>query len=296
MSNQQKCACDYVVDLTAQLDNAKLNQVFKKSLELLIVDTEFKWELPSLKDIRESNHSAVNIRHKSDSAKIEIFLGNQVIANCSINKVLSVKEKTQLNMLANVFINQKRHVSLSSIDQLTGVLNRQAFNEKIKLHCQPNKFQNRREINREKCLALLDIDLFKNVNDNFGHLIGDEVLVVLGQKLNHAFRDDDLTFRYGGEEFAIILSDVNIEQAIDVLDRFRKTINEHVFPQLGRISISIGIAHYEPYNQPSELIGKADKALYYAKDNGRNKVFSYQNLVKQGRLKPEKMGSDIEFL
>ena len=105
MSNQQKCACDYVVDLTAQLDNAKLNQVFKKSLELLIVDTEFKWELPSLKDIRESNHSAVNIRHKSDSAKIEIFLGNQVIANCSINKVLSVKEKTQLNMLANVFKN-----------------------------------------------------------------------------------------------------------------------------------------------------------------------------------------------
>ena len=80
------------------------------------------------------------------------------------------------------------------------------------------------------------------------------------------------------------------------MDRFRESIKVHVFPQVGQVTVSIGIAHYETFNQPSELIGKADKTLYYAKDNGRDKVFSYQNLIKKGLMKPEGTGSDIEFL
>jgi len=296
MSDNKKCACDYVVELTAQLDDIKLNRLFKDSLEFLIIDADFNWEFPVLKDIKDFNHSAINVKQDNSNTRVEILLGGQIIAFFTIHKKLSDKESSELNTLAKVFINQKRHVSLSSIDQLTSVLNRQAFNEKIKQHCRPNKHKNRRKKNNEKCLALLDIDHFKQVNDNFGHLIGDEVLVVLGQKLNQAFRDDDLTFRYGGEEFAIILSDVDIKQAICILDRFRESIKAHVFPQVGQVTISIGLAHYEPYNQPSELIGKADNALYFAKDNGRDQVASYQCLISEGLIQPEEKGSDIEFL
>ena len=128
MSDSKNCACDYVVDLTAQLDDVKLNRIFKQSLEFLIIDAEFNWEFPVLKDIKEFNHSAINIRQDKANTKIEILLGGQPIAYCIIDKILSEKENSELQTLAKVFINQKRHVSLSSIDQLTGVLNRQAFN------------------------------------------------------------------------------------------------------------------------------------------------------------------------
>ncbi len=150
MSDNNKCACDYVVDLTAQLDDVKLNRLFKDSLEFLIEDARFSWEFPVLKDIKDFNHSALNIKQDNNNTKVEILLGGQAIAYCIIDKILSDKENSELNTLAKVFINQKRHVSLSSIDQLTSVLNRQAFNEKIKLHCRPNEYKNRRKKNQEK--------------------------------------------------------------------------------------------------------------------------------------------------
>jgi len=294
--HKKNCACDYVVELTAQLDNEKLNSLFSESLESVVLDATFDWEFPAIKDVKDFNHSSINLKQDHNNTKIEIMLGGQPITQCIVNRQLSQKENAELHTLASVYINQKRHVSLCSIDQLTGVLNRQAFNEKIKLHCRPSQYDNRRQNIHEKCLALLDIDHFKQVNDNFGHLIGDEVLVVLGQKLNQAFRDNDLCFRYGGEEFAVILSDVDMKQAISVFDRFRSSIKQHNFPQVGQITISIGIAQYVAFNQPSELIGKADKALYYAKDHGRDQVFSYQDLIDKGLIEPEDSGSDIEFL
>ncbi len=297
MTDEHKhCACDYVVDLTAQLDNETLNQLFTQAIEHVICDVNVVWEFKELQDVRDYSHSDIKLISNGNSTHIEVWLAEQIIAKSNIEKHLSKRECEELKTLANVYINQKRHVSLSSVDQLTGVLNRQSFNEKIKLHCRPNEFQEKRKYHSEKCLALLDIDYFKKINDNFGHLIGDEVLVILGQKLNLAFRDDDLCFRYGGEEFAVILTNVNMTQAMDIFERFRKSIEAHKFPQVGQVTISIGVADYSEFIQPSGLISKADKALYYAKDHGRNQTHSYQALVDKGLLAAEKAGSDIEFL
>lgn len=297
MTDEHKhCACDYVVDLTAQLDNETLNQLFTQAIEHVINDVKINWVFKELQDVSDYSHSDIELVSDGKVTLVKVWLAKQVIAETRVNKFLNKKETGELKTLAKVYINQKRHVSLSSTDQLTGVLNRQAFNEKIKLHCRPNEFKEKRQFQSKKCLALLDIDHFKRINDKFGHLIGDEVLVILGQKLNLAFRDDDLCFRYGGEEFAIILTNVNLELSMTIFERFRKSIEHHVFPQVGQITVSIGVADYHEFVQPSELISQADRALYYAKDHGRNQVHNYQALVAKGLLAADEAGSDIEFL
>ncbi|MXV13635.1 GGDEF domain-containing protein, partial [Xanthomonas sp. LMG 8992] len=110
----------------------------------------------------------------------------------------------------------------------------------------------------------VDIDHFKRVNDTFGHLYGDEVLLLVAQLMQRAFRQDDLLFRFGGEEFVIVLRGVDRDTAVSLFERFRLAVAEHVFPQVGQVTLSTGIVELTHGRLLSEMLDEADKALYWA--------------------------------
>ena len=124
-------------------------------------------------------------------------------------------------------------------------------------------------------VALIDVDHFKSINDNHGHLVGDGVLRLLSEKLSLSLREDDLAGRYGGDEFCVILPNTPPVLAADVMERLRKELSEvrsELAPQL-QITLSIGLAGYSPMQlDASHWLRDADRALYQAKQQGRNRV------------------------
>jgi len=131
-------------------------------------------------------------------------------------------------------------------------------------------------------LGVVDIDKFKRINDNFGHLFGDEVLIRVAELMKKSFRGSDKLFRFGGEEFVIMLRFVSAENAEMVFERFRAAVEEHEFPQVGQVTCSLGYVQIDPVLTPAEILGRADEALYFCKENGRNQIGRYETLVEQG--------------
>lgn len=152
-------------------------------------------------------------------------------------------------------------------DALTGLANRRTFDlvmtEQINNHMPFS-------------LIFLDIDFFKKVNDTYGHLVGDDVLKFLARTMKQLTRDGDLCFRYGGEEFAIIVPYGDHDTAIDIAERLRKKIESTVCPTGELITISLGISIYPEHGQNvNEIISAADEAMYTSKSEGRNKTTLY---------------------
>lgn len=137
-------------------------------------------------------------------------------------------------------------------------------------------------------VAVFDIDHFKRVNDNHGHLIGDEVLLIFAGLLRNALRDADWVFRYGGEEFVALIKGVSPEIVSVILERVRTKVQGHPFPLAGQVTVSIGYMPIVDQALPSYVFEEADKALYYAKAHGRNQVCDYRGLVGSGELAAEK--------
>ncbi|MFJ8265684.1 sensor domain-containing diguanylate cyclase [Peribacillus asahii] len=150
--------------------------------------------------------------------------------------------------------------SESNLDPLTGYYNRRSLEQKLNT------------LDRYS-IILFDIDHFKSVNDEFGHQVGDEVLKYLSRLVKKETRENDLCFRIGGEEFMIVLPDTDIEMSKTIAERIRKTIEDTISPTGKLITISIGIGHFpNTANNFTDLFSVVDKALYKAKQEGRNRV------------------------
>ncbi len=173
-------------------------------------------------------------------------------------------------------------------DTLTAINNRRFFDQRLKEELERSS----RESMPLTCL-LLDVDHFKKVNDSYGHQTGDHVLREVAALIRAQLRGSDVLSRYGGEEFAALLSRSGSHEAAEVAERIRLSIAEHQFVNAGgeafQVTISIGLATYHPEKIPGAvklagdvLIGHADRALYEAKSNGRNKV------VSAGAIEPGK--------
>ena len=165
--------------------------------------------------------------------------------------------------------------NIAHLDSLTGVANRYALNEYIKLlENQPTQFS-------ETCLMVIDIDHFKQVNDVYGHLMGDQVIQFVAEKLKENIRTSDLLVRYGGDEFIVLIENVGMERALKIAEKIRseiyeaKSVDNVRCPDL-KVSISISISIGVAIGATSwmALLEKADRALFQAKEQGKNKVAS----------------------
>ena len=162
-----------------------------------------------------------------------------------------------------------RAVQTALIDPLTGVKNRStlddAFQRELKLA---------RRHNHDLSVILLDIDHFKQVNDQHGHLYGDQALRAVAQCVQRTIRDSDLLFRFGGEEFMILLSGTGAEGSALLAERIRREVERITpFPD-GKttLTISLGVTSLRQEDAPESLLERADAALYQAKRSGRNRV------------------------
>ena len=126
---------------------------------------------------------------------------------------------------------------------------------------------------------MVDIDHFKKVNDNYGHVCGDEVLLLLAQKLRLYFRSSDLIFRFGGEEFVLVIEPCDFDAMKAKIDQFMELVRQTHFPFVKTMTVSIGMSRISPYDFPITVLEQADKALYYAKENGRDKLCFFEQLI-----------------
>jgi diguanylate cyclase (GGDEF)-like protein len=197
-----------------------------------------------------------------------------------------------LTAIFNVYQNYQSLLDYSERDALTGLFNRKTFDDQFARHAGIEDNASGGEL--QQWLAVIDIDHFKQVNDRFGHLYGDEVLILMANILRSSFRSHDRIFRFGGEEFVVLLRSSSLETAHKVFNRFRQAVEEYSFPQVGRITVSLGFVSTAA-NTPVEILGQADQALYFAKENGRNQVRFYDELVASGDLQARISHEDIEL-
>ncbi|TJY58832.1 GGDEF domain-containing protein [Sinimarinibacterium sp. CAU 1509] len=218
------------------------------------------------------------------------------IAECTPDQLRTI------DALARLYRNFTAMIRDSEQDRLTGLQNRRSFDSYLARVTEaalvaPEPVA--RDAARTRSgpvsgwLALFDLDHFKRINDRFGHLYGDEVLLLVAQMVSKLFRGEDRCFRYGGEEFAVILTRSDHDGVMIAMERLRQAISTHVFPQVGQVTVSVGCAPIEPGISMVEVIERADRALYQAKNAGRNRVVFYES-GRDGR-RNDRLDGNVEL-
>lgn len=243
--------------------------------------------------VREHDRSTQQTRRGHHVLWLPVWLGDHATTCLEITRSRPITQH-QSEVITGVFMVYQNYQSLldySERDALTGLLNRKTFDEQFARYTELGS-----GVSEEhgQWLAVLDIDHFKLVNDRYGHLYGDEVLILLANRLRAQFRSQDRIFRFGGEEFVVLLRSVSLENARAALERLRAAVEAYEFPQIGHITISIGFAAATA-DTPVEIIGRADQALYYAKEHGRNQVCYHGDLVQSGALQSKVSHGDVEL-
>jgi diguanylate cyclase len=168
----------------------------------------------------------------------------------------------------------------ANLDGLTGIANRKRFDVALR-----EAISLAKRNDHKLCLLMVDIDHFKLFNDQYGHQMGDQVLKLVARYVTECVRDMDLVARYGGEEFSVILPMTDLDEGLSIANRTcqhvacKKVINRRNGVNLGRITLSIGVAEYQAGEPLAELVHRADEALYLAKASGRNCVMSEVELA-----------------
>jgi len=232
---------------------------------------------------------------------ISIF-DKPIVAIKLVSKPLNSSQQVLLNAFCRIYENYLTILHENERDKLTGLLNRQTFESKFKQLLEKQvlsrkamaKEQNVRKRHPKSCswLAMVDIDHFKQVNDNYGHVCGDEVLLILAQQMRSYFRASDLIFRFGGEEFVLIFEPCLQEDITQKMHTFMAHIRDTSFPFVDKLTISVGMAKISPYDFPISVLENADKALYYAKNNGRDQMHFYDDLLNDGLLSTNESETD----
>jgi diguanylate cyclase (GGDEF)-like protein len=209
----------------------------------------------------ESGYYLIGIEQKPEQGDIITKISK--LNNEMANMTRELKKKNIKLKKANQKIEE-----LLRTDELTGLSNRRHFMEYFE-----KMISNAKRHSFPLSLIMCDLDRFKNINDNYGHDLGDKVLENVGKILQKETRDEDLAARIGGEEFTIILNGTTLEDGYNYAERIRKKISEIEIKQLPKkVTISLGITELKESDDQESFLKRADKALYKAKNNGRNQV------------------------
>lgn len=259
---EYKFNTENVVNIQAEWQNLKsllsdYDQIPSKNLLIKIIDkSEECWQLT---DLAVSNAQTVA---ENKVSGIRFFYVILFIYTINVFIVIWV---------AYSFV-RKNLEFRASYDSLTGLLNRHSYRKTIKVELEKSIKC------KTKCsLIIYDVDFFKKINDTYGHETGDKVLIAISKLVKNTIRKDDTVFRIGGEEFTIILPETTVDDAFLVAEKVRKAIEENPVYKDIKITISSGVADSNCDTTPSSIYQQADKALYKAKNSGRNKVENYIN-------------------
>ena len=260
--------------------------ILQSTLDINILIELFDNELKKI-----VSHDYLNYKNSIENINIDLgeiikekLIFNLKINNNSLGKFIIARNikfnKWEINEIKNLMsvlvqpinnaLNYRQAITNASIDPVTKLNNRTLFNKIIN---QEIDFAQRYK--QKLLLMILDLDNFKKINDNFGHNIGDILLSLIGQKLTKFMRRSDLVFRYGGDEFCIILRNTILDGANNLANRVRNNINEKEYDCNDikiKISVSIGLAELHHDDDCMKFIERADKLLYKAKKAGRNNV------------------------
>ena len=249
----------------------------------------------------------ISIKQQQNSPEIEIIypafdINEQIFAILiQTTRQLEREVKHLIHGLLRIYSNYLELIDISKRDKLTGLLNRETLESEIARILNQNNSPsvpiNEDTIkNDARCykgeqkhwLCILDIDHFKSINDKYGHLYGDEILILVARLLEKSVRGCDKIFRFGGEEFVIIIKDFDQHHALLAFERIRRVIKSHQYAKVHTLTVSIGGTEIINKTNPRHIIANADHALYYAKHHGRNQVQVYETLLADGKIPPQK--------
>ena len=242
---------------------------------------EFTQLHPKLLDIFVTHDGYINGTVKEEFLKIyyDTPQENRIVSIASV--LCSVKafyieidavDDLYILTLTDITDLQKTKLSAerdAAYDKLTGIYNRAKFEELFE-----NSYQRKLRYKRNLCLAAIDIDFFKKVNDNYGHQVGDEVLKELTNTCSNILRKADFFARWGGEEFVILMEETSLKDASFVCEKIRKAVENLKVPNLPQITISMGVSEIKQDDTKATFFKRVDDALYEAKNRGRNRVIS----------------------
>ncbi len=280
-------------------------------------------ELPVLTDFPAwqecaASNQVVRCANQGDGSLTTIFpvQGASEVVGLLVVETAAPLAPREADLVQGILGIVKNHLALldyGELDTLTGLLNRKTFESHFHKLCQrlappegaeslagqsaPGGTERRTAAQGRdpSWLALIDIDHFKSINDGYGHLFGDEVLLLVSRLMRRSLRGADHLFRFGGEEFVVVLDRASESGVQIVFERLRAAVEQHKFPQVGRVTISIGYTRINPRDISTTCVERADGALYYAKSHGRNNVRSWEELRAAGQLTPRAGVGDIEL-
>lgn len=270
---EQQARLDLAISLQMSLD---LDWVINKFMEhihayILFDGFSFNCAEPNaqIKYARQKGHSCTYNLHIEDTdlGKLEIFRGRKFVESelVLLENLLSILVYPLKNAMQF-----KQAIMLAHCDMLTGVKNRSTFDESLV-----------REINlaqrhsHDFTMLIIDIDFFKKVNDTYGHKVGDDALKTIAQTIKQCVRTTDMLFRYGGEEFVVLLGNTDCEKSYVIADRILESVREinmQVKGQVLDLTVSIGMACLNIQDNSESLFNRADGAMYSAKNDGRDQI------------------------
>ncbi|MGZ8174491.1 MULTISPECIES: GGDEF domain-containing protein [Methylobacter] len=218
----------------------------------------------------ENNQSLSDIK----TVLAEIIARTQDLAETSKTLQVQLDESKKEMQLLRQDLAQARETAKT--DALTGLFNRRAFDQKLDECIEKTHKQNDSEL----CLLILDLDHFKQINDTFGHQAGDSVLRYTANLIKQHIAEYHCAARYGGEEMAIIMPNTPFNKAMEIAEKIRSSLAQHPLKRkcskesIGKVTLSIGVSGFKINDSIESLIERADKAMYRAKDNGRNQVMA----------------------
>lgn len=261
------------------VQDEKALETMREELRHIIVSirSEFERSGGNLAGYTNTLGRFVDILDDSPSPEEISLEVNKVIDETRTMEKSSKRLETQVqDMLNDVEALRKELAQVkeeSITDSLTGIANRKAFDATLE-----HAIYDSREHKTPLCLLLADIDHFKQFNDTYGHLVGDKVLRFVAATLKRCVKGNDIAARFGGEEFAVILPQTELPGAETVAEQIRRAVSSGQLKDkasgeaYGKITISVGIAQFFGSDLPNDLIHRADKALYLAKERGRNRI------------------------
>jgi len=266
-------ALEITQSLQTSLDPTRLIELFSMEVATLIVHQGIRYRNDDLNlDVklgRQARHSCTYKLNIGDEPLGKLTLRrNQKFTEAEI-EALEQLLCSLLYPLRNALLYQDA-LELAQKDPLTGICNRTALDEMMQ-----REISHARRQGSSCAMIILDIDHFKTVNDKYGHIIGDCALKAIAGMANSCKRDGDLLFRYGGEEFVVLMRDTDHDGAMLLAERIRHYIEENPCACSGAelaMTVSIGVSVLQDTDSPVSLFARADQALYSAKRNGRNQV------------------------